>query len=180
MTDNKIIIIGCAPGWENAPLDRNTWGATKIILKRPVSRVIDMHFMTDMRKLRKDAAIAIGVPYINVENYPLSEIVEFFGTDYFTGTVDYMMALAIYEGATSIDMYGVLMESDTEYWYQKSGVDFWCGQAMGRGIKVTVHGAKSTIMKTPNGLLYGYYTKQKLKGRHGEREFEFPYQKQGT
>jgi len=52
------------------------------------------------------------------------------------------------------------MLSGSEYAYQKAGVEFWIGQAMGRGIKVINHSPISTILKTRDGLLYGYGTKQ--------------------
>ena len=39
----SVTIIGCAESWKDAPLDGESWGITSTILKRPVSRVFDMH-----------------------------------------------------------------------------------------------------------------------------------------
>ncbi|GAH17921.1 unnamed protein product, partial [marine sediment metagenome] len=48
-----------------------------------------------------------NIPYTDLDNYPGDEIINYFGTDFFTNTIDYMLALAIYKGATEIKMYGV-------------------------------------------------------------------------
>ena len=171
MVDNKIAIIGKVKGWELAPLDENSWGATQLILRRHVSRVVDMNDYSDDRWGEQETADAeksrvfareYGVPYIDLKSYPFEDIKAFFKTDYFTNTIDYMIALAIYEGYKEIDLYGINMSQKTEYEYQKSSVDYWCGQAMGRGIKVTVHGERSMIMKSPDNLIYGYYTPRTL------------------
>jgi hypothetical protein len=162
-------IIGRGQGWENAPRDELSWGITLINLKRDVDLVIDMNIYEDGRWGETERLGAIqskklaeekGTPYVDLSNYPIAEIVKFFGVDYFTNTVDYAIALAIYQGFREINFYGVNMANGTEYSYQKAGVEFWVGQAMGRGIKVTNHGNLSTILKTRDGLLYGYGTKQ--------------------
>lgn len=141
-----------------------------MILRRPVDLVIDMNVYEDNRwgeKERREAdqarqkAYESGIPYIELANYPLKEIIECFDTDYFTNTVDYALALSIYRGFTQIDLYGVNMAWGSEYFYQKPGVEYWVGRAQGQGIKVNVHGERSTILKTKDGLLYGYGIKQR-------------------
>jgi hypothetical protein len=112
-------------------------------------------------KFSRAAAAKNGIPYIDLTNYPIKEVVDYFGTDYFTNTVDYALALAIFKGFTEIDLYGVNMAWESEYSYEKPGVEFWIGQAMGRRIKVNVFGKESTILKTKDGLMYGYGTPQK-------------------
>lgn len=163
-------IIGRGKGWELAPRDQLSWGITLINLSRDVDLVIDMNIYEDGRwgeeerigaAKSRQLAEKSGVPYIDLSNYPISEIIKFFGVDYFTNTVDYAIALAIHNGFKEINLYGVNMANGTEYAYQKSGVEYWLGQAMGRGIKVTTNGLLSTILKTRDGLLYGYGTPQK-------------------
>lgn len=165
----QLNIIGKGDGWDKAPLDGISWGATQLILRRDVNRVVDMNDYSNNRwgeteKLEADIsrlrASAMGIPYTDLTNYPLKEIVKKFGTDYFTNTIDFMIALAIYEGFTEIDFYGVNMAHKSEYEYQIPGVSFWCGIAMGRGVKIKFHG-NSMIMKSENNLIYGYYTKRK-------------------
>jgi len=160
---SSINIIGKGKTWVDAPHDGESWGITQLILRRPVSLVIDMNVYDDGRwgeqeRLNAMAARAISkagnIPYICLENYPLREIVECFKTDYFSSTVDYAIALALYRGYEEIDLYGVTL-SAVDYSTLKCGCDFWCGYAKGLGVKITVHG-ESTVMKTIDGLVYGY------------------------
>lgn len=161
-------LIGKGFGWELAP-QANAWGATQLILRRPVDRVVDMNDYSNDRwgkqetieaDMSRKTAKALNVEYVDLKSYPYNEIVKEFKTDYFSNTIDFMMALAIYEGYQEINLYGVNMAHETEYAYQKAGVDFWCGMAMGRGIKVNVFGEDSRIMKSPDDLVYGYYTRR--------------------
>ena len=77
--------------------------------------------------------------------------------DFYTSTVDYMLALAIYEHAKfgrweTIELYGAEMGSGTEYRYQREGAAFFIGQAIARGIKV-VRASNSILLRTKK---YGY------------------------
>ena len=158
-------IIGKGSGWEDAP--PGGWGITQLICRRPVDRVIDMNDYSlwgevealDAKRARTIADKS-GVEYIDLNNYPLQAVIERFGTDYFNSTVDYAIALALHEGHKEINLYGINMISHSEYAYQKPGVDFWCGVAIGMGVKVIAHGGLTSIMKTRDGLLYGYGTRQ--------------------
>jgi hypothetical protein len=164
----KITIVGKGTGWEDAPLTGETWGITQLILRRNVSRVIDMNDYSlwgdkearEAEESRRRAA-ELKVPYVDLSNYPLAEVIADFNTDYFSNTVDYTLALAIHEGFMEIDLYGVNMSNPGEYAYQKPGVEFWIGMAMGRGVNVRTFGDHSTILKTRDGKLYGYGTPQK-------------------
>jgi len=168
-----ITIVGKGFGWELAPPANNgdnVWGACQLNTQRDVDVVVDMNEYSDnrwgeteslMAELSKSIAKDKGTPYIDLSSYPIDQVIDYFGTDFFTNTIDYMIALAIYRGATEIHFYGVNMTMDDEYSYQRPGVHFWIGMAMGRGIKIRVFGKDSTILKTPDGILYGYDIKQK-------------------
>jgi hypothetical protein len=164
----SVNIIGKGKTWVDAPLDGFSMGITQLILRRPVSMVIDMNVYTDGRwgsQERADADKARkicgerGIDYIDLSNYPLREIIEKFDTDYFSSTVDYAIALALYLGYDDINLYGVTL-SIADYSTLKCGCDFWCGYAKGLGAKVTVHG-QSTVMRTVDGKVYGYDMPQK-------------------
>jgi len=163
----RVAIIGKGMGWRDAPADIETWGLTQLNLRRDVSRVIDMNDYSLWGEKEARAAAASrakakgkGIPYVDLETYPIEKIIAHFGTGYFSSTVDYALALAIYEGFNWIDLYGVLLLHNSEYAYQKPGADFWCGVALGRGCTVAVHGY-STIMKTHDGKMYGYGRERK-------------------
>jgi hypothetical protein len=160
-------IIGKGHTWTQAPLDGENWGLTQLYLRRPVDLVIDMNVYGDGRwglgekqeadKTRKKAA-ENNVPCIDLENYPIREVMELFDTDYFSSTVDYAIALALYRGHTEINLYGITMCD--EYSKLINGCNFWCGVAKGRGVKIKVHG-ETTIMKTIDKKVYGYDWEQK-------------------
>jgi len=172
----RINIMGSAPGWEDTPVnDGFIWGVNNTHSLRDVDRIIDIHVnrlnpteekdKAHLEVLKENDIEAYmhseieGMP--NVKRYPIEEIMKEFNTDYFGSGIDYMIALAIYEGATEIHLYGVFMMKGGEYYHQKPSVEFWAGYAMGRGIKFEVHGENTEILRTHNGLMYGYQTHQK-------------------
>jgi len=149
-------------------LEGESWGLTQLLLRRPVSLVIDMNVYADGRwgeQEKKEAALvrqkcnAEAIPFIGLENYPIREVMERFDTDYFSSTLDYAIALALFRGYKEINLFGCTM-SFADYGTLKCGCDFWCGYAKGLGIKITVHG-ESTVMKTTDSKIYGYGTPQK-------------------
>lgn len=71
---------------------------------------------------------------------------------YFTSGPCYALALAIYKGYKRIEMYGIEMESNTEYIYQRDGIGLWLGIALGMGIEVVLSD-HSMMFYAP---LYGY------------------------
>lgn len=163
----KVTVIGKGRGWEDAPLSGENWGITQLILRRPVTRVIDMNDYSlwgpdearDAEKA-KERALEDGVPYIDLETYPIEAVIDRFGTDYFSNSVDYAIALALLEGFTEIDLYGVNLMHLTEYIYLKAGVEYWIGRAHGMGVTVRAFG-NSSVLKTKDGKLYGYGTMQR-------------------
>jgi hypothetical protein len=90
--------------------------------------------------------------------YPLDEITAM-GRRYITSSAAFTIAWAIYSGYKKIEIYGVEMETNTEYAFQRPGVTYWIGLAEGRGIKVDFHGK---LLTCP---LYGY-----------EGDIKFPYE----
>lgn len=94
--------------------------------------------------------------------FPLADVInDIFGDrlikgadpiDFFTSSVDYMLALAIYERWDVIELYGVEMGSNTEYRYQREGVHFFTGVAVARGIRVEIP-QNSVLFRTKR---YGY------------------------
>jgi len=99
-------------------------------------------------------------PYAD-QQYPLREVVDrFFGADtpleeaYFTNTISYMLALAIYEKFDRIRLYGVDAPYGGIYFMEKSGLEYWIGRAQESGIEV-IPCEGSLMLQTYDGLLYG-------------------------
>lgn len=96
----------------------------------------------------------------NIVVFPKQDIIRCFGVennnpdrDYFTTSIAYMLALALYEhrqGQTvsEIRMYGVDMSAYTEYSYQLPCVNTWLGVAIGLGVRVTIP-RQSPVLKGP-------------------------------
>lgn len=69
--------------------------------------------------------------------FPREEIVNKFGT-YFTNSISWEIALAIYEGFETIGIWGVDMAQDDEYSYERPSVEFFIGWAKGAGINLII------------------------------------------
>jgi len=54
----------------------------------------------------------------------------------FGSSLDYSLALAIYQGYTHIEIYGVEMAHSSEYRSQQASFAFWVGVATGRGVAI--------------------------------------------
>lgn len=57
---------------------------------------------------------------------------------YLSSSIAYELALAIYEEFEEIHLYGIDLNTDSEYAWQKPGVEYLIGVANGRGIKVVL------------------------------------------
>jgi hypothetical protein len=73
---------------------------------------------------------------ITQEDYPLHDIIDEFGSEYFTCSISYMIAYAMYIGVSEINIYGVDMSIGSEYSFERPSVLYWIGRAEGMGIKV--------------------------------------------
>jgi hypothetical protein len=85
--------------------------------------------------------------------YPLDQILQKLDGDpnhFLSSSVPQALALAALWGYKSIEVYGVAMETNTEYQFQREGVSFWMGFCHGRGIEL--------LFADPTFLcpLYGY------------------------
>ena len=93
----------------------------------------------------------------NSVEYPIKEILQSMG-GYFTNTISYEIALAIYEGATEIGIWGVDMAVGTEYAHQRPSCEYFLGVAKGLGINIFVP-AEADLLKTR--FLYGFQEQEK-------------------
>jgi len=71
---------------------------------------------------------------------------------YFTSSPCYAIALALLYGYERIELYGIEMETNSEYIYQRDGVGLWVGIALGLGVQIVLP-QNTTMFSAP---LYGY------------------------
>lgn len=185
-----VQLFGSHPSASAAPLipTASRWmvgTAYTRIPDQPFHVVFDLHWNDDI-DLRKETIweeyaclAATGVQLVLLEPhasipdariYPLRAVRKYFAHDgqlesSFQSSLDYMLALAIMDGATWIDVQGVDMRAVDEYMAQRETFRYWMGIARGRGIRVTV--------PAPSGLdgayaLYGYLTPTGEPGPPGE------------
>ena len=105
----------------------------------------------------------LGIP---IEIYPVEEIVKSFKTSFFSNSIAYMLAYALYKGYDKIWFFGIDMLTSSTYVQEKGGVEFWMGVANGMSKERIAQGLPpieiintigSATGKTYNGKMYGYY-----------------------
>lgn len=156
MSEKRIIIIGRGRGrWHGYDADGEKW--TMNYYTPRVDVLFDIHQQTPDQLKHQRMAAEAGQKVITQENYPLQEIIDKYKIRYFGNTICYMIALAMYQGAKSIDLYGcniVPLKSDQPIVKNHYGTEFWLGYAMGSGLDVKVHGKKETYLLREG--MYGY------------------------
>jgi len=187
----RLAIVGFADSKKDAPYDDPSWeiwGLNDLHNSIPRwTRWFDIHTFDNINedvKLGRSPADKCGIgglarlscpvymqdkiPEVpNSVKFPLEEILETFkgrsGERYFTNSVSYMIAYALYEGLVSgrqwdeIHIYGVDMAVGVEYIAQRPSCEYWIGIAEGMGVKVFIPVA-SDLNKC--AFLYGFEAKK--------------------
>lgn len=149
----KIAIVGGSDSKIYAPFDDKSieiWSVNNTATTLPrLTRWFQLHKLDVIEKTQKniDLLKKSEVPiymqeqfadYAKSVKYPYDEMIEKYGK-VFGSSFDYMMALAIKEGVTEIQIYGVDMASYSEYGHQRPYAFYWIGMARGLGINVYIH-----------------------------------------
>lgn len=90
--------------------------------------------------------------------YPIDKVIEYFGRDYFTSTIAYMLALAIIEKFERIEIYGVDLIVGTEWEEQRQCAEYYIGWAKGAGIDVYIPKESALLSQQ---YRYGYQSSEK-------------------
>ena len=61
---------------------------------------------------------------------------------------------------TVFNLYGVNMSVEIEYVNQKPNVEYWLGRAKGMGVQVNPQWQYTSLFKSKDGLMYGYFFDQ--------------------
>jgi len=130
---------------------------------------------TELISLHK---IKLGKYVLKAKPYPWHAVTKYFDTDYFTDTITYMIAYALYKHSylaqnqdgiirpelkcpLTLRLFGVDMATTLEYQVSKGGVEFWLGQARTMGCEIEI-APGSTILAHPRGIPYGWKMKLDL------------------
>jgi len=125
------------------------------IWRNPVNRNDPQHY--DWLKTQTGAVVYMQDVYPDVpasKAYPLQGIKDMLGNNdnhFLTSSVSQALALSAYLGVYErVEVYGVAMETSTEYQWQREGVSFWLGFLQARGVDVYF------AEKTFAAPVYGY------------------------
>lgn len=201
-----VVILGSGDGYKQCPptgeiiwdrkrINAEVWGINGLLYDQfPLDKLFMMDVLDEMPSiisgrwdLKKtiDHINKLDIPVVGPfkydeipksEAFPMDEVVQKFGVPYFNNTIAYMVAYAILKGVKSISTWGINQASGSEYFYEKGCVEYWLGQALGRGIHVFVNGPSELLTNKARyggSLLYGYNTNyeglSKYKARFGDR-----------
>jgi len=100
--------------------------------------------------------------YPALVEFPLEDVLNHLGHDYFNNTAAYAVAFAIHTGATIISLFGMDYTYPNVHDAEKGRacVEFWLGQAFARGIKINLPKTTTLMdsMYPRASRLYGYDT----------------------
>jgi hypothetical protein len=123
--------------------------------------------------------MVLGKHKLNAKQYPFKKISEYFGTEYFTDTVCYMIAYALYihshlaenpnhairpelEYPLRLKLFGIDMITSREQKQSKPGLEFWLGIARGMGCEIEV-APGGIILQNTYPVPYGHWSKMRIK-----------------
>ena len=128
------------------------------------------YFKWDEINSLADAGVEIinthRVKELKSKMFPMKQIIKRFRIDYFSDTICYMIAYALYDSTHKkngkvelkyplrLRFYGVDIQDRDEYGFEKPGIEFWIGYAFGLGVEIT-NAFGSTLLTTVNGHRYG-------------------------
>ncbi len=166
-----VILLGMGSTMLKCPYDCETWGVN---FGYRTARYLDKLFITDRRinfngkpNHNFDELNALNIPIVSLHKfpeikkfvrYPYDKIVERFdglGKEFFTNSICYMIAYALYKGYKKIKMYGIDMATSMEYILERGGIEYWVGRAEGMGV-IVENTRGSMVCKTPMGVPYGH------------------------
>ena len=184
-----LTILGC--GSTHAECDYTKgeiWGVNGTYT---FAKKLDKLFMTDteeevatcwydvVKLVKAETTLILPAPYkkfmdlgLNIELFPIDKIMERFPTRFYSNTIAYMLAYALFHtnsvqyeddlkprvisGYNPIYFYGIDMLTHSTYIQEKGGVEYWMGIAFGMGVQV-INTRGSATGKTYNGKMYGAY-----------------------
>jgi len=184
--EKKVAIIGFTMSRDEAPWNQPGWEiwvcnnlALHLRPEQKFDRIYDLHdYGTISSDKPHEAYLRTTDKPVVVWNprpewpssvpFPKDQITEAFGR-YFSNSISWMIAHAIFEGATDIHVYGVDMAQGTEYAAQRPSCEYFLGLAAGRGINVHIP-QTSDLLKV--AAMYGVEDDSALRIKLETRERE--------
>jgi len=169
----RVVIVGMLEAYDGVQPGDEVWGVnctywhqhnlTRLYFFDPLKQWPTMRkpeeFYREVNALDIPVVTRVHDPAIPKSvAFPIEELTREFGVVYYASTLCYMLAHAIYEGFDEILLHKIhVVPSCFKYADQKACLDFWCGVALGRGIKLTM--GEDVCLARPypwDTPLYGY------------------------
>lgn len=169
-----VALVGMAGPLEDAPQGIDIWGVNLTYRHQPnLTRLYFMDMVEIGGKFHEEIA-ALDIDVVcsarldlipRSRPWPLEQRLREFGITYWTSTLAYMLTDAIAEGYECIILHRLQsMKESPEYITQHACLDFWCGLAIGRGIKVIKSEGCGIAEPFPwQSALYGYMRQETFK-----------------
>lgn len=149
---DQIIILGLgasnceAP--DTLPFRTEIWGIGPAYKAHLVTHTFELHDRVLLKRLnpnfveqanKRGFHVISKDPFLEIKNnsiFPIQNVINEFQIEFFLNSICYMIAYAIMQEPKSISLMGVDMRNNMDFLVEKGCVEFWCGVAVGRGIKV--------------------------------------------
>jgi hypothetical protein len=154
---SKLYLIGGGDGKKDAPFDGERWGVNATCLGVPVNLSFHIHDLEHPELYRitgttdKQADFEPFLSYVKMTNhpvlsmkeypdfpsikaYPYEEVCDFFNTNFFSNSICYMLAYALFRGYKDITLYGFNFALANEYKDELPGMHYWLGVANAMGL----------------------------------------------
>lgn len=179
---NKLILLAGGFGNKLAPYDGERWGVNATCIGLPVHMSFHIHDLEHPERYRitgtkeTNADFNPFLSYVkfmnhpvlslkeypdfpSIKRYPYEEICDYFHTNYFSNSICYMLAYAMWKGYPYIECYGFNFLMGHEYDKELPAVHFWLGIAqerlgLGKGIRFIGNLSKLLRTKDNNANLY--------------------------
>lgn len=168
-----ISIIGTSIGTRDFPTKGERWGLAW--RAGTYDRLFELHDPSTSRYHKPERFKTLGKDVVCLPRvakkygttaYPLAQVKKLSGgRNYFTSSISYMLALAIYEGNKEIEILGVDLVEDSEYAYQRPCMEYWCGIARGRGVNLHIP-RQSALLR--HSFVYGQERPKEYGEMNGE------------
>lgn len=167
----NLQIVGLSPSHKKIDPNKESWGLPWNPLSHRNSRWFELHDRSlwerrgpEYLELLQNADVPIYMQKAH-DDIPMS--VEFPllpDRDYYCNSIAYMLDLAIRE-RRDIEIWGVDVHTDEEWWFERPCLEWWLGMAKGQGLGVWVH-ADSSLLKPELEIMF-LDERQRYKGRYG-------------
>lgn len=161
-------------GWDTPKLEGEVWGCNTAYKRVRLTKLFVMHMQVyengvpvfdwdDMDNVCQQKNIEIislhPNPKLRITRYPINLIMDFFETEYFASSLDYMIAYALHQDYKELRLWGwhftPTVSDVTDDFWERCGAEYWIGRAQGAGVKIHLS-SNCSLLTTRTGKPYAW------------------------